>query len=216
MMSSVAAIMRVNIVADPVDMKRLRYAVLLAAISAHAATLPPGIYPFRTYGTESGLGNLSVMRLAQDASGFIWVATQDGVYRYDGNRFARFGLEQGLPSTFASMLVAGRDDVVWVATGAGVARFNGVRFEIANDLPHAAANAISLDTTNRLWVAMPQGLFVEQSDGSFARAPGVETREATSVWCARSGIVLAAVNGAIGRFARGLWQWTPLRDRVDA
>jgi ligand-binding sensor domain-containing protein len=30
------------------------------------------------------------MWLAQDAAGFLWVATQDGVYRYDGNRSARF------------------------------------------------------------------------------------------------------------------------------
>jgi len=197
-------------------MKRLRYAVWLIALSMHAATLPPGIYPFHTFGTESGLGNLSVMRLAQDSTGFIWAATQDGVYRYDGNRFVRFGLEQGLPSTFAGLLVAGRENVVWIATAAGVARFNGARFQIANDLPHAMANAIAIDSANRLWVAMPQGLFVEEREGSFARAPGVETREATSVWCAKNGDVLAAVNGNVGKFARGKWQWTPLRDRIDA
>src|SRR5436305_11616592 len=131
--------MRVNIVTDPLDMKRLRYAVLLAAISAHAATLPPGIYPFRTYGTEAGLGNLSVMRLAQDSSGFIWVATQDGVYRYDGNRFTRFGLEQGLPSTYTPTLAAGRNGVVWVATANGVTRFDGTRFRMAHDLPALTA-----------------------------------------------------------------------------
>src|SRR5438105_757847 len=214
--SSVPAIMRVNIVAGLLDMKRLRYAVLLIAMSARAAVLPPGIYPFHTYGTESGLGNLSVMRRAQDSAGFIWVATQDGVYRYDCNRFARYGLEQGLPSTFASLLVAGRDHVVWVATAGGVARFNGMRFEIANDLPRTTANAISIDTSNRLWVAMPQGLFIEQHDGTFARAVGVETREATSVWCARNGDVLAAINNGIGRFTRGVWRWTPLHDRIDA
>src|SRR5205085_5066418 len=119
-------------------------------------------------------------------------------------------------SRFASLLVAGRDHVVWVATAGGVARFNGMRFEIANDLPHATANAISIDTSNRLWVAMPQGLFIEQHDGTFARAAGVETREATSVWCARDGDVLAAINDGIGRFTRGTWRWTPLHDRIDA
>ena len=198
-------------------MKLLRLGVVLVALHAHAGILPPGTYPFRTYGAESGLGNLSVMKLAQDATGFIWVATQDGVYRYDGNRFIRFGLEQGLPSTFASSLATGRDNVVWTATAGGVARFNGVRFEVANDLPKVNANAITIDDANRLWVATPQGLFVEQRDGGFALAPGVEPREFTSVWCAKNGDVLAAVNGSIGRFARGAWKWMPIaHDRIDA
>ena len=42
---------------------------LLAAFPAGAKVLPPGIRPFRTYGTESGLGNLAAMRLAQDKGG---------------------------------------------------------------------------------------------------------------------------------------------------
>jgi diguanylate cyclase (GGDEF)-like protein len=196
---------------------RLAVCVSLAAFHVGAAVLPPGTYPFRTYGTEAGLGNLSVMRLAQDSTGFIWVATQDGVYRYDGNRFTRFGLEQGLTSTFASTLVAGRKNVVWVATGSGVARFDGARFIIANDLPHATAGALSIDPANRLWVAMTQGLFVEQSDGHFRLAPEWGAREATAVWCAPNGDVLAAANGSVGRFSHRAWQWTDFgRDRIDA
>ena len=74
------------------SLRRAALIVLLAAVPAAARVLPPGIRPFRTYGTEAGLGSLAAMRLAQDTAGFLWVATQDGVYRYDGNRFARFGL----------------------------------------------------------------------------------------------------------------------------
>jgi diguanylate cyclase (GGDEF)-like protein len=210
----------VNIIAVPIAMsilRRLAVCVSFVAFHAGAVVLPPGTYPFRTYGTEAGLGNLSVMRLAQDSTGFIWVATQDGVYRYDGNRFMRFGLEQGLPSTFASTLVAGRNNVVWVATGSGVARFDSARFVVANDLPHAIAGALSIDPANRLWVAMPQGLFVEQSNGHFALAPGWGTREATAVWCAPNGDVLAAANGTVGRLSHRAWQWTDIgRDRIDA
>ena len=82
------------------SLRRAALIVLLAALPAAARVLPAGIRPFRTYGTEAGMGNLAAMRLAQDAAGFLWVATQDGVYRYDGNRFARFGLGEGLPSSY--------------------------------------------------------------------------------------------------------------------
>jgi ligand-binding sensor domain-containing protein len=106
---------------------------------------------------------------------------------------------------------------VWAGTATGVARLHGSRFEIASTLPRATANAIAVDGSNRLWAAMPQGLFVEQRDGKFARAPDWDAREATAVWCARSGDVLAAVAGAIGRFTRGAWQWTPIaNERIDA
>ena len=81
------------------SVRRVVLLLLLAALPAAARVLPSGIRPFRTYGTEAGLGNLAAMRLAQDAAGFLWVATQDGVYRYDGNRFTRFGLDEGLPSS---------------------------------------------------------------------------------------------------------------------
>lgn len=56
------------------------------ASGAGPGVLPPGTYPFRTYGSESGLGSLAAMQLAQDKDGYIWVAAQDGAYRYDGTR----------------------------------------------------------------------------------------------------------------------------------
>ncbi|HXH37982.1 MAG TPA: hypothetical protein VNN08_05110, partial [Thermoanaerobaculia bacterium] len=77
------------------SLRRLVLLLLLVVMPAAARVLPSGIRPFRTYGTESGLGNLAAMRLAQDMAGFLWVATQDGVYRYDGTRFTRYGLEDG-------------------------------------------------------------------------------------------------------------------------
>jgi hypothetical protein len=54
--------------------RRAALILMLASLPAVARVLPPGIRPFRTYGTEAGLGNLAAMRLAQDAAGFLWVA----------------------------------------------------------------------------------------------------------------------------------------------
>ncbi len=46
-------------------------------------------YSFRDY--VDGLGNLSVNCLLQDRTGFLWIGTESGLYRYDGSRFWRFG-----------------------------------------------------------------------------------------------------------------------------
>src|SRR5438477_12555381 len=184
--------------------RRLAVCVFLVAFHAGAAVLPPGNYPFRTYGAEAGLGNLSVMKLAQDRDGFLWVATQDGMYRYDGSTFTRFGLEQGLPSTFVTHLVT-RGGVLWVSTAGGVARFDGIRF--VHERAIAAANAITLDAANRLWAATAQGLFVETAPHQFTIINGWRGGEATGVWSSASGEVWAASSGAVGRLARGAWTW---------
>ena len=198
--------------------KRLMLMLFVAATGVRGNVLPPGIYPFRTYGSESGLGSLAAMRLAQDTVGYLWVATQDGAYRYDGTRFQRFGLQQGLPSTFIGALSAMRDGTVWVGTAAGTARFNGKRFEVDASLPRVAPNAISADDANRIYVALPQGLVVRTGTGGFVPVTAWPAgSEATGVWCDWNGGLWAATQGWVGQLTNGAWTWwevTP-RERID-
>jgi diguanylate cyclase (GGDEF)-like protein len=196
-------------------------ALLFATMRAQAVILPPGTYPFRTYGVESGLENLSTTRIAQDTAGFLWVATQDGIYRYDGNRFRRYGLDEGLPSTYVPTLMAGPRGALWALTGAGVVRWDGRRFHVVESLPRTAANAISIDRAGRVWVAMQEGLFASDSGGTFARVGGW-TGSASAVWCdARNGAVgevWIASTGVIARLANNTWSRfdvTP-RERIDS
>jgi diguanylate cyclase (GGDEF)-like protein len=197
---------------------RLLLVMLLLAGGVQANVLPPGTYPFRTYGSESGLGSLAAMRLAQDTDGYLWVATQDGAYRYNGTTFERFGLQQGLPSTFISSLRAMPDGSVWVGTAAGTARFDGKRFEVVSALPRVAPNDISGDDANQLYVALPQGLVMRAATGGLAIVAGWPAgREATGVWCDKNSDVWAATQGAVGRLSLGTWTWwtiTP-RERID-
>jgi ligand-binding sensor domain-containing protein len=56
-------------------------------------------YSFRTLGNSEGLKNLAVRQIYQDRIGFIWVSTENGIFRYDGDRFDEFGPAQGIPVT---------------------------------------------------------------------------------------------------------------------
>ena len=191
--------------------RRLLIVLTLVACAEHARVRPPGTLPFRTYGREAGLGNLSVMRVVQDAAGFLWVATQDGVYRYDGSRFDYFGLEEGVPSSFVSSLAAGRDGGVWVGTHRGVARWNGTRFEAIAGLPTSTPNAIAVDARGLLWTAFAQGLYAGATKVWYGPA------EATAVWCnPRDGAVWTARPARIGRYKERNWTWwTAPNERID-
>src|SRR5271157_5825716 len=86
-------------------------------------------YNFQVFGRESGLANLEVQCLYQDHTGFLWVGTENGLYRYEGSRFRHFGKEEGLPSDAVEAVHQTGDGTVWAATRTGMARFNGSRFE---------------------------------------------------------------------------------------
>ncbi len=46
------------------------------------------------YTTESGLPQSYVSKIIQDEQGFIWVATLDGLARFDGHRFLKFNIDE--------------------------------------------------------------------------------------------------------------------------
>ncbi len=52
---------------------------------------------FRTYSQAEGLTNAWASCLQQDASGFILVCTEHGLFAYDGRHFLNLGPKQGLP-----------------------------------------------------------------------------------------------------------------------
>jgi signal transduction histidine kinase/streptogramin lyase len=49
-------------------------------------------FRFQHYSTRQGLANNLVLSIAEDANGFIWAGTLDGVSRFDGFQFKNFNL----------------------------------------------------------------------------------------------------------------------------
>ena len=80
---------------------------------------------FQQYGTAEGLANLDVHALLQDRDGFLWVGTDNGLFRYDGARCGAYGHGQGLPSTEVHAIGQFSQSAnLWVATSEGLARFD--------------------------------------------------------------------------------------------
>src|ERR1035438_7893016 len=111
---------------------------LLLACSApsHAAH-----YSFKHYLQDSGLTNLAVNTINQDRNGFLWVATDNGLFRYNGRRFRRFGREEGLPQDDVTALTVSAAGTVWAGTPVGIAYLSGSRFHPV--LFNAALDSVS-------------------------------------------------------------------------
>ncbi|NPA42861.1 MAG: hypothetical protein GXO27_02390 [Chlorobi bacterium] len=73
---------------------------------------------FTRYGPEDGLPSVRIYKILQDREGFIWMATDKGVVKFDGADFRVFSVRDGLPSDDIWDLYETRDGRMWYFTKA--------------------------------------------------------------------------------------------------
>jgi len=111
---------------------------------------------------EDGLPQESIQALIQDAEGYLWIATQEGLARFDGVRFVTFDSTntEAFRSDFLQTLLLDRDGTLWIGTGEGlVSMRDGVftHHAFADGGP-ASIEALTEDPKGRLWVGTQRGL----------------------------------------------------------
>jgi len=126
-------------------------------------------YRFRYYGTEDGLTNLAVKVLFQDRTGFLWAATENGLFRYDGQRFRPYGAAEGLPREVILSLGEAPDGSLLVGARAGLYQGTGDRFQKLAPPGSGAVDSyssIQFDGKDLTYIATQSGLLVaRQSTG---------------------------------------------------
>ena len=140
---------------------------------------------FKAFGPEEGLTSSTAWAMLADRAGFMWVGSEDGLFRYDGSRFKAYGLKEGLPSHFIWSLHQGVDGLLWVGTAKGLARLDGDHFEPVALGPQVVApeiSAIRSGPQGRLWVATSSGPFRQGDDGRFQPVPGWPGGAMTALW----------------------------------
>jgi diguanylate cyclase (GGDEF)-like protein len=142
--------------------KSAALAVLCAFACVPANATPP--LSVQRYGLEDGLSQQAILSIAQDADGFMWFGTEDGLNRFDGYDFRQLRHDRGdahsLPNGWISSLVAS-DDGLWIATdGGGVVFRNAKTGQLETppalrDVPDLqSARALSRDSLGRIWIAL--------------------------------------------------------------
>jgi ligand-binding sensor domain-containing protein len=96
--------------------------VLLVQLS-HYATAQTGQLLFRHISRSAGLPVDQVTSIAQDSSGFIWIGSTEGLFRYDGFSFKAFYAEPGnsktLPENIITKIFVSSKGLIWIGTKGG-------------------------------------------------------------------------------------------------
>jgi signal transduction histidine kinase/ligand-binding sensor domain-containing protein len=188
---------------------------LLGMLAAGAWGLVPST-PLANYGRqgwvmENGLPQNTVQALLQTKSGFVWLGTEAGLIRFDGNSFETFDKNSSpaLPGNDVRCLAETRAGAMWVGTSEGLARWQDgkiVVFTKANGLAANGIRALVEDNNEELWVWTDGGLSVLAGD-RFVGVPegeGQPRGTVTSLTGSGGGVWVGTTTGVYSRW-KGSW-----------
>ena len=192
----------------------------LALAQPAPQAVPHGLMRFRSFGTAEGLDNLVIVSITQDPRGDIWVATDDGAYRYDGERFTHFSLEHGLVATTLGVVGRDLDGEPCVGSAKGMVCWNGTAFTRAGTegLPAEPVHAIA-SAGDAMWVGTSTGLYVRARGRPFVAAPGWQMGGLVTAMSVDARGIVAARGGSV-MASSGDGRWSELAiglggDRID-
>lgn len=122
---------------------------------------------YRRYDVRSGLSDNSVKDVCQDATGYMWFATKDGLNRFNGYDFKTFGSSSyGRIHNIEALCPHSDGKHIWLATTNGLCIFDTSTeqispFTMKADDGAAIPNCLCLqyDTTGDLWIGSFDGIF---------------------------------------------------------
>lgn len=118
-------------------MPRRRWKILvLTAVSLLFVVGPicaqtPFHFGHQSWSTEDGLPQNSVRQTLQTSDGFLWIATEGGLARFDGISFKVFRREDvaAFPSDDIACLAETKDHALWIGTTDGLLRYEHGSFQ---------------------------------------------------------------------------------------
>jgi ligand-binding sensor domain-containing protein len=149
---------------------RILLLLVIIVINQTAFTQAPPLQ-FQHLSMDHGLSQNRVFEITQDKYGLIWIATEDGLNRFDGYKVERYRYERGnknsLPNNMVQSLFTDSHGIVWIGTAKGLAYYdyqsNSFRSffysdKDENSLPSDVIFVINEDVYSILWIGTNKGL----------------------------------------------------------
>jgi len=192
--------------------RRIAPVIALLLTSAPVLALDPARaitqYRYEAWNTREGLPQSSVESLLQTRDGYLWLGTQEGLARFDGQRFVVFDRSNTRELHHNRVLSLHQDaaGALWIGTeGGGLTRLrDGVfqSFGMQDGLPGNRVRVLASDPDGRLWVGTDNG-FVVWRDGKALSPPQLADQSVRALERARDGTVWVGTTRGLYRVPPG-------------
>jgi len=142
----------------------------LFALGLHLAYARPSTHQIDLWTTENGLPQNSIIDVCQTPDGYLWLATLDGLARFDGVRFVVFNHtnNSGILGNRLTSLYCAYDGEIWAGTLTGIVRYRRGEFTtytVRQGLPSNLVMSVTGDGTGNIW-ALSQDIIVQWNQES--------------------------------------------------
>lgn len=152
--------------------------VLLGTVAALAEELPVYLRSTRVWDSSNGLPHNTAQSIAQTPDGYIWVATWEGLARFNGREWKVFDRNTipGLSDNGIRALLSAKDGRLWVGSARDglLSYFKGqwTAIPYQNEPDQSQITALFEDSDGRIWIAAASKIIMSlEPDGSLKRYP---------------------------------------------
>lgn len=157
---------------------------------------------------EEGLSSNAVMALTKSKHGYFWLATYDGLSRFDGWRFKNYNqrTHPQIPTNSLFNLLEDKKGTLWVATnGGGVFKLVGDEVSLIKEnefSPNQSITTLAEDQEGQIWVGTRGGLGLISNNvyTSFPELDRLKNLQIFSLYFDAKGSLW------IGTLGDGLWE----------
>jgi ligand-binding sensor domain-containing protein len=140
-------------------------------------------YYFEVWGVNDGLSHPVIRNIVQDDQGYLWIATEGGLNKFDGKTFTNYYHHPTDNNSLSHNFLFGLDvdsaGVVWVGSEHGLNSFNPTLnqftryFHDENDNSSISDNyirCVTVHSSGKVWVGTQNGINIyDPGQGSFLR-----------------------------------------------
>jgi signal transduction histidine kinase/ligand-binding sensor domain-containing protein len=160
----------------------------------------------QAWSTEEGLPEASVHQVFQSLDGYLWLATEGGVARFDGSAFQvlRHETDPAFTSNDISAIAQDSSGTLWFGTAVGLVQSRGPalrRFSARDGLPCSTINSLASTPDGSLLVLTSCGL-VRFDGATFKPLPAINGT-ILSMQTMGDGAVLLLTSEGAQRYERG-------------
>lgn len=202
---------------------------LVASSRLSAQTSPTGInaiprsddYILQAWDREGGLPYLDLQDITQTPDGYLWIATYNGLIRFDGAQFTTIPESSGLDPINTSALLTAKNGTLWVGFGqGGLARLYESKFEVivpSTSDPNRWIQSLAEDAAGGIWGGFFQGTAIRWQSSKLTNfdIPSAQQSNRTFLYSATDGSIWFSTSGDFGYFDNGAFRSFPIKDRQN-